>query len=67
MDILTESVRANLKICYGEDMKDFTVSRLDTEADADSLMLLGQAVSLFQGAEPLDLLGTKEFKLETTY
>ena len=63
--ILTEAVRANLKICYGEDFKDFTVSRLDTEADPYSMILLAEAVSLFQGAEPLDLLGTSEYQLVT--
>ena len=61
--ISTEAVRANLKICYGEDVKDFTVSSLDTEAGAGSMILLAEAVSLLQGVEPLDLLGTGEYRL----
>ena len=61
--ISTEAVRANLKICYDEDVKDFTVSRLDTEAGADSMILLAEAVSLLQGADPMDLVGTSEYRL----
>ena len=63
--ISTEAIRANLKIRYGEDLKDFTVSRLDTEADAYSMILLAEAVSLFQGAAPADLLSTSEYRLGT--
>ena len=63
MAISTESVRANLKISCGEDTKDYTLSRLDTGADANSLLLLAEAVSMFQGVEPLDLIRTCEYRL----
>jgi len=63
MAILSESVRANLKISYGEDAWDYTVSRLDTEAAADSLLLLAEAISVFQGVEPMDLISTNEYRL----
>ena len=63
MTITTESIRANLKITYGEDTRDYTISRLDAGADANSLLLLAEAVSMFQGAAPLDLIRTCEFRL----
>ena len=63
MEVTTEAVRANLRISFGKDLWDYTVSRLSTEADAESLLLLAEAVSLLQGAEPLDLVSTKEYRL----
>ena len=65
MAVINESVRSSLRISYGEDEDawNYTVSRLDTEADADSLVLLVEAISVFQGAEPVDLVSTNEYQL----
>ena len=65
MAVLSESVRSSLRISYGEgDVAwNFTLSRLNTEAGADSLLLLAEAVSVFQGAEPVDLISTDEYQL----
>ena len=63
MEVLSEAVRANLMISYGKDAWNYTVSRLGTDVGAGSLLLLAEAVSLLQGAEPLDLVSTNEYRL----
>ena len=65
MAVLSESVRSNLRISYGEDEDAWnsTMSRLNTEADADSLVLLVEAISVFQGVEPAELACTNEYIL----
>ena len=63
MAVLSEAIRANLKISYGEDAWDYTVSGLNPEANGYSLLLLAEAVSLFQGLEPLDLVSRNEYRL----
>jgi len=64
MAVTSESVRASMKISYDDgETWNYTVSRLNTKADANSLMLLAEAVSAFQGAEPVDLLSTSESQL----
>ena len=67
MEILNDPVRSSLRISYGEgdDAWNSTVSRLNTEASADSLMLLAEAISEFQGGEPADLIYTNEYQLES--
>ena len=63
MAISAEAVRAGLKIRFGGKTKNFTIPRLDPEADADSLLLLAEAVSLLQGTAPLELISTCEYRL----
>ena len=65
MAVLCESVRSSLRISYGEDEDawNYTMSRLDTDADADSLVLLVEAIGVFQGKEPADLVSTNEYQL----
>ena len=64
MAVTSESVRASLRISYDDgETWNYTVSRLNTKADASSLMLLAEAVSTFQGADPADLLITSESQL----
>ena len=66
MEILSDPVRSSLRICYSESdgAWNSTVSRLNTEASADSLMLLAEAISEFQGVQPADLIFTNEYQLE---
>ena len=65
MALTSESVRASLKISYdGDETWNFTMSRLNTAANADSLMLLADAVSAFQGTEPAGLISTNEYRLK---
>jgi len=64
MAVLNESVRSSLRIGYeGEEAWNFTVSRLNTEADPNSLMLLAEAVGVFQGTEPASLVSTNEYQI----
>ena len=58
------AVRANLKICYGENKKNYTVLRLNPEADADSLFLLAEGVDILQGGTATELVSTCEYRLE---
>ncbi|MDR1558817.1 MAG: hypothetical protein LBS84_03785 [Clostridiales bacterium] len=63
MAILSEPVRSSLKISFGGDDGSYTVSRLNAEASADSLLLLAEAVNLLQGIDPQDLIRAKEYRL----
>jgi len=65
MAVISESVRSSLRIGYGESDTawTYTVSRLNTEAGADSLALLVEAVSAFQGVEPASLVSSSEYQL----
>ena len=63
MAISTEALRGNLRLSYGDDVTNYTVSGLDAEADAGSLLLLAEAVGILQGEEPLDLINRSEFRL----
>ncbi|MDR2648292.1 MAG: hypothetical protein LBB94_01025 [Clostridiales bacterium] len=63
MAILSEPARSSLRISFGDDAAGYTVSRLNTEASADSLLLLAEAVNMLQGAAPRDLIRTKEYRL----
>ena len=64
MTISTEALRGNLRLTYGnDDTWNYTVSRLNPEADASSLLLLAEAVSDLQGEELMDLINRSEFRL----
>jgi hypothetical protein len=69
MVISTEAVRGNIRLSYANDIDNdddkwsYTVSRLNAEADASSLLLLAEAVSELQGGVPLDLINRSEFRL----
>ena len=63
MTILTEGMNGNLRLSYGEETSNYTVSRLNPDAEAGSLLLLAEAVSILQGKEPLDLVSRSEFRL----
>ena len=65
MAVLSESVRSSLRVGYGadDDAWNYTVSRLNPEADADSLVLLAEAMGVFQGVEPAELVSTDEYQL----
>jgi len=57
--VASEAVRSSLRIGYdAEDLGNYSVSRLNPDASADSLVLLAVAVSEFQGADPSDLIST---------
>ena len=61
--ISAEAVRANLKICCGKNIKNNTISRLNPAAKTESLLLLAEAVSMFQGGAAVELIKTTEFRL----
>ena len=63
LSILTEGVNGNIKLSFGEETANYTVSRLNPDADADSLLLLAEAVSILQGITPLDLVSKSEYRL----
>ena len=66
MNILTvsrEGVNGNLRLSFGENIANYTVSRLNPEAEAGSLLLLAEAVATLQGETPSDLVSRSEFRL----
>ena len=63
LTILTEGVNGNIRLSFGEEAANYTVSRLNPDADADSLLLLAEAVAILQGVTPMDLISRSEFRL----
>ena len=63
MTILTEGVNGNLRLSFGEETANYTVSRLNPDAEAGDLLLLAEAVAILQGETPLDLVSRSEFRL----
>ena len=64
MAVVSESVRSSLRISYdGGDTWNYTVSRLNTEAEAKNLLLLAEAISTLQGTAPAALVSTNEYQL----
>jgi len=66
VNILTvsrEGVNGNLRLSFGENIANYTVSRLNPEAEAGSLLLLAEAVATLQGETPSDLVSRSEFRL----
>ena len=63
MTILREGVNGNLRLSFGDDVANYTVSRLNPVAEADSLILLAEAVATLQGETLTDLVNRSEFRL----
>ena len=63
MAIIAVPSKGSIKIDYGTDDFEYTVTKLDAEADAGSLIDLALAVSELHSLEPLDLIYNCEFHL----
>ena len=63
MTILTEGRTGNIRLSFGEEITNYTVSRLNPDAEASDLLLLAEAVSTLQGETPIDLISRSEFRL----
>ena len=63
MPVTAEPSKGGLRIDYGPDKMKYTVTKLNTVADADSLIQLAIAYSELQSLAPLDLLFDCEFHL----
>jgi len=64
MSVSREGVSANLRLSFSdENTANYTVSRLNPNAEAGSLLLLAEAVAALQGVSPVDLVSRSEFHL----
>ena len=63
LTISREGVNGNLRLSFGEDVANYTVSRLNPNAEAGSLLLLAEAVATLQGEALTDLVSRSEFRL----
>jgi hypothetical protein len=63
MNISREGVNGNLRLSFGDDVANYTVSRLNPVAEASNLMLLAEAVASLQGETLTDLISRSEFRL----
>ena len=66
MAVATIPVRGNIRLGYDgpDDTKwSYTISRLNPDADADSLALLAEAANDLQGVVLLDIRNSAEYQL----
>jgi len=63
LTVSREGVNSNIRLSFGEDVANYSVSRLNPNAEAGSLLLLAEAVATLQGETPTDLISRSEFRL----
>jgi len=62
LTVSREGVNSNIRLSF-DDVANYTVSRLNPNAEAGSLLSLAEAVATLQGETPTDLISRSEFRL----